>query len=98
MLKFFGGSPGFANRRFSDLSLFLYQQLESPAFKRELLVERKLNFSLESLKHFDEYLEALHAGAPCNRCPDVDAAKTQAQRAVDLRVAGHPVGLKGEHQ
>ena len=64
MFNFFRRSPSYANREFSDLSFMLLQERESPTYKRELLDERKLDFSVESLKHLDEYLEALHAAPP----------------------------------
>ena len=64
MFNFFRRSPSYANREFSDLSFMLFQDRESPTYKRELLDERKLDFSVESLKHLDEYLEALHATPP----------------------------------
>jgi hypothetical protein len=64
MLSFFRRSPSYANREFSDLSFMLIQEQQRPSYKRELLDERKLDFSTESLKHLDQYLEALHAAPP----------------------------------
>lgn len=64
MFNFFRRMPRYANREFSGLSLMLFQERESPTYKRELLDERRLDFSVESLKHLDEYLEALHAAPP----------------------------------
>jgi len=64
MLSFFRRSPSFANREFSDLSFLLFQERQRPTYKRELLNEGKLDFSVESLKHLDEYLEAIHVAPP----------------------------------
>ncbi len=64
MFNFFRRSPINANREFSDLSFMLFRERESPTYKRDLLDERKLDFSVESLKHLDEYLKVLHAAPP----------------------------------
>ena len=42
----------------------LTQDRENPTFKRELLDPSKLDFSVESLRHIDEYLEGLHRNPP----------------------------------
>jgi hypothetical protein len=42
----------------------LFQDRENLTYKRELLDERRLDFSVESLKHLDEYLRALHDDPP----------------------------------
>jgi hypothetical protein len=64
MLRFFRKSPCYADREFSDLSIMLCQDRENPTYMRELLDEKKPDFSLESLKHVDAYLEALHGKPP----------------------------------
>jgi hypothetical protein len=42
----------------------LFQERRRPTYKHELLDEQQLNFSLDSLKDIDRYLEALHASPP----------------------------------
>ena len=64
MLNFSRRSPRYANQEFSDLSYMLFQERGTPTYKRELLDEQKLDFSIESLKHLDEYLESIHADPP----------------------------------
>jgi hypothetical protein len=64
MFSFFRKSPSYVDREFSDLSIMLCHDLENPTYRRELLDEKKLDFSLESLKHVDAYLEALHGKPP----------------------------------
>jgi hypothetical protein len=46
------------NEALSDLSRTFYEGGPTPTFGRELLDRKKLHFSVESLKHVDEYLEA----------------------------------------
>ncbi len=64
MLGFFRKSPSYADREFSDLSIMLCHDRENPTYKRELLDEKTLDLSLESLRHVDAYLEALHGKPP----------------------------------
>lgn len=42
----------------------LTQDHENPTYMRELLNESKLDFSMESLRHIDSYLEVLHQKPP----------------------------------
>lgn len=56
--------PKFADEEFSDLSLMLTQDDQNPTYKRELFKPEKLDFSLESLRHIDEYLEHIHKHPP----------------------------------
>lgn len=56
--------PKYANEEFSDLSLMLTQDDQNPTYKRELLSPEKLDFSLESLRHIDEYLEHIRKHPP----------------------------------
>jgi len=64
MLNFFGKSPKHVDQQFSDLSTMLCHDRENPTYKRELLDPEKLDFSIDSLKHLDAYLDALHAAPP----------------------------------
>jgi len=64
MFGFFRRSPAYVNREFSDLSRMLLQDRENPTYRHELLNEKELDFSVESLKHIDGYLEALHSAPP----------------------------------
>ena len=42
----------------------LTQDRENPTYKNGLLDEKKLDFSVESLKHIDAYLETVHSAPP----------------------------------
>lgn len=42
----------------------LFQDRESPTFRRELLDGKSLDFSVDSLKHLDTYLDQLHSAPP----------------------------------
>ncbi|HEY7641582.1 MAG TPA: hypothetical protein VH814_17770 [Steroidobacteraceae bacterium] len=64
MFSIFRRGPRFVDREFSDLSLMLTQDEQHPTYRRELLRAEALDFSLESLKHLDEYLEVLHQSPP----------------------------------
>ena len=64
MLSFFRKPPIYVDEEFTDLSILFYQDLRDPIYQRELLNYRKLDFSLESLKHVDAYLETLHTNPP----------------------------------
>jgi hypothetical protein len=66
MLNFFRKSPSYVDREFSDLSVMLCEDREDPTYKHDLLDPGKLDFSIESLKHMDEYLETLHTERPQN--------------------------------
>ena len=57
-------APSYVNQEFEDLSLMLFQDREDPTYKSELLDEKRLDFSVESLKHLDSYLEVLHSARP----------------------------------
>jgi len=54
----------FVDREFSELSVMLTQDDDNPTYLRELLDPEQLDFSLESLKHLDSYLEQLHNTPP----------------------------------
>jgi len=64
MLDFLRKSPKYIDREFSDLSTMLCHDRENPTYKRELLDPEKLDFSIDSLRHVDAYLDALHAAPP----------------------------------
>jgi hypothetical protein len=64
MFSIFRRRPRFVDQEFSDLSLMLTQDDENPTYKRDLLRRDALDFSLESLKHLDKYLEVLHHSPP----------------------------------
>ena len=64
MFSIFSKKPKINNRPFEDLSLMLWQVENDKTYKHELLVPEKLDFSLESLKHIDDYLEAIHNEPP----------------------------------
>ncbi|MDC4227324.1 MAG: hypothetical protein MPW15_24550 [Candidatus Manganitrophus sp.] len=65
MISFFRKKgPKFSDEEFSDLSLMLTQDSQNQTYKRELLNAEKLDFSLESLRHIDEYLEHIHKNPP----------------------------------
>jgi hypothetical protein len=64
MFNLFRKSPAFVDKEFSDLSRMLTQDTRLPTYKRELLDEKKLDFSVDSLKHIDAYLETLHGTPP----------------------------------
>ena len=64
MTNFFRKSTAYVDQEFADLSHMLFKDLENKTYKRELLDGRRLDFSVESLKHLDSYLEALHSSPP----------------------------------
>ena len=56
--------PRFADEAFASLSLMLAGDAENPTHRRELLRPDALDYSLDSLKHVDEYLASLHRAPP----------------------------------
>jgi hypothetical protein len=64
MFSLFRKAPKFVDREFADLSLMLTQDFENPTYRCSLLGESKLDFSMESLRHIDSYLQALHRDPP----------------------------------
>ena|SRR6516225_6543381 len=64
MFNVFRKRPKHVNEQFSDLSRMLFQDRENPTYKHDLFDEKKLDYAVESLKHIDEYLEALHSTPP----------------------------------
>jgi len=66
MLSFFRRPPTYADVEFAELSLMFTGDSQDPTYRRELLVGVRLDFSLQSLKHVDSYLGALHIDPPHN--------------------------------
>lgn len=64
MLSWFRKGPRFIDREFDDLAAMLTEDETSPTYRRELLLGKPLDFSVESLRIIDEYLEALHIEQP----------------------------------
>jgi hypothetical protein len=64
LLSIFRKGPKFVDREFADLSLMLTQEDGHPTYRRDLLEGSKLDFSVESLRHIDSYLEILHQHPP----------------------------------
>ncbi len=64
MFSIFRKSPRFVDQEFAGLSLMLTQDTATPTCRREFLDESKLDFSVESLRHIDAYLGALHLNPP----------------------------------
>ncbi len=64
MVSNFRKGPRFIDQEFADLSLMLTQKTATPTYRSELLDESKLDFSMESLRHIDAYLAALHLNPP----------------------------------
>jgi hypothetical protein len=64
MFSIFRPGPRFVDKEFSDLSLMLTLDDQNPTYRRDLLHPDALDFSLESLRHLDEYLEILHLSPP----------------------------------
>lgn len=56
--------PMFVDEAFAGLSLMLTGDAENRTHRRELLRPEALDYSLESLKHVDAYLGALHRAPP----------------------------------
>lgn len=56
--------PRFADEAFAGLSLMLAGDAENPTHRRDLLSVDALDYSLESLRHVDEYLAQLHRVPP----------------------------------
>jgi hypothetical protein len=64
VFDFFRKGPRFANEEFAGQAHMLTGDAANPTWKRELLDEKQLDFSPESLKHLDAYLEAVHGERP----------------------------------
>ena len=64
MFSWFSKGPTFVDREYADLSLMLTQDDRNVTFRRDALNPDSLDFSIESLRHIDEYLEHLRADPP----------------------------------
>jgi hypothetical protein len=64
MFSIFQRTPKNCDEAFADLSVMLWQDDSKPTFRRETLDPEKFDFSLESLKHLDEYLEMVYQDQP----------------------------------
>ena len=64
MFSWFSRKPRNCDRAFEDLAQMLWLEERRPTFRRELLNADRLDFSLASLEHVDDYLEAVHRDLP----------------------------------
>jgi len=60
MFSFFNKTPKSNNQPHIELAEMFWQDTTNPIFNLKFLEPQKLNFSIESLKHVDEYLELAH--------------------------------------
>ena len=67
MISWFRRKPIDRNLALQDLSIMLFKDEEDPTYKMEFFNPEKLDFSIESLKHIDEYLEIIHKAPPDDR-------------------------------
>ena len=64
MLRLFNTRPKYEDEAFADLSQMFIQFPKDPIYQSELLTKESLDFSVESLRVVDEYLEALRSNPP----------------------------------
>jgi hypothetical protein len=64
MFSLFKKKPKFSDEPLEQLSDVLANEKENPTYRREFFDIQKLDYSIESLKHIDEYLDELHAQQP----------------------------------
>jgi len=64
MFSWFRSGPRFADREFEDLSAMLLEDDSPPTYRRELLLGKPLDYSVESLRVIDAYLDHLHQAQP----------------------------------
>ncbi len=64
MFSFFNKKPKLNNYAMEDLSVMLWNKADNPTHEIDFFDKNKLDYSLESLKHLDEYLEAIHQNTP----------------------------------
>jgi hypothetical protein len=64
MFSIFRRRPNFVDQAFRELSDMLTDEETKPTCRRELLDRRRLDGSLESLRHIDDFLQQLHAQPP----------------------------------
>jgi hypothetical protein len=63
MFSFFRRKPVFCDIAFHELAQMLTQEQDKPTYRRELLPAARLDFSLESLKVIDGYLDIIRQDA-----------------------------------
>ena len=66
MFSFFKKEPKNNNLMHEDLARMLWEEKENPVYYIDLLIPEKLDYSLNSLKHIDKYLEQLHENQPAD--------------------------------
>src|SRR5687768_9853190 len=64
MLSWLSRGPKFVDRAYADLSLMLTQDQRNITYQRDALDPAALDFSLDSLRHVDAYLEHLRSDPP----------------------------------
>src|SRR5262245_50787584 len=64
MFSFFKRKSEFRDQAFEELARMLTEELGDPPYRRELLDPQKLDFSLASLEHVDDYLDVVHQDQP----------------------------------
>ena len=64
MLSWFRRTPQFMDEAFVDLANMLSAEDENPVPQRESLDAERLDYSLASLRHVDEYLVRMHEAKP----------------------------------
>ena len=67
MFSFFKKKPKFNNEANQVLSWMLLDNPDDPVKNHEFFDNKPMDFSLDSLKILDEYLESLHSDPPENR-------------------------------
>ena len=67
MLSWLRRGPRFCDRDFASLALLISSAQEAGTPRSELLDPAQLDYSLESLRHLDAYLGAMHAAPPSER-------------------------------
>ena len=60
-MSIFRRKPEFQDAAFEELSQMLWMEDETPTHKRELLNNSALDFSVDSLAHIDNYLDAIRS-------------------------------------
>ena len=60
MFSFFKRKPRFNDLAFKDLSEMLTADEESPTYRRDCLDPDRLDYSVDSLSHLDDYLQLVH--------------------------------------
>ena len=60
----FKSGPRNSDKALEELSYMLWQEVEKPTYRRDFLKPQLLDFSPESLRHIDDYLECIHQQRP----------------------------------